>query len=194
MGLFARDDYDDRRITLGLGSIGVQQSPIEWAFVDCSTSLYTDPRMHRSGADYVERSALRFVSECEPVASSKWCAACGEFVGLRLFRDDPLTWDGLSAWCRDCESIRGQRPLAKLVELPDEAAAAPASEGPAPALPAHRRHFLYALRGEVTLGESVQRADIPQRERTKPARAGRKRQSGRADRRAPYSTTGRKSQ
>ncbi len=103
--------YDDERVTLGDGSINVEQGIHGVQKVAGSVSFCRDPRLSHLAQAYADLppiwKAPRQMAQLAP--GMKWCASCGDVRPKAYFAPDKRNFDGLDHRCKGCEAERQRR-------------------------------------------------------------------------------------
>lgn len=103
--------YDDSRVTLGDGSVNVEQGIHGVQKVAGSVSFVRDPRLSHLAQALADLppiwKAPQVMAQLAP--GTKWCASCGDIRPKAYFSPDKRNFDGLDHRCKGCEAERKRK-------------------------------------------------------------------------------------
>lgn len=113
--------YDDERVTLGDGTVDVEQGVHGVQKVSGSRDFVRDPRLHKLAASALDQlpplwKAPTLMAQLAP--GTKWCFACGDVRPKHYFSPKKDAYDGLDPRCKECENERKRRLYAQTVDRP----------------------------------------------------------------------------
>lgn len=103
--------FDDERVTLGDGSISIDQGIHGVQKVAGSRAFVRDPRLSHLARGLADLPPIwkAPVQMAQVAPDAKWCYVCSDVRPKSYFSPKKGTWDGLDPRCKACEAERRRR-------------------------------------------------------------------------------------